>query len=192
MTGVEGLVRDYGYWIILVGTYFDHYGIPFFLVFGGIAASRNILDVWIVLFCGFSGGWTADLFLYFLGYKTGLHYWMQFSLVRKFSSSIEFFEQMFHTRPAIIIMLGRFIFAFSKFIPPFAGMVRYNVRNYVLFSFTGNIIFSIVYTSASYFAGSWVLDSQTELKVVNVVFTLVFLAVMVLLTRKFSKSYTRN
>ena len=64
---VEGLVRDYGYGIILVGTYFDHYGIPLFLVFGGIAASQNILNAHLVFLCGFAGGWIADLFLYFVG-----------------------------------------------------------------------------------------------------------------------------
>ena len=30
---IEPLVRDYGYVVILIGTYFDHYGIPLFLVF---------------------------------------------------------------------------------------------------------------------------------------------------------------
>ena len=58
-------------------------GIPLFLVFGGIAASQNLLNLPLVFVCGFAGGWIADLFLYFLGYKTGLQYWMQFAFVRK-------------------------------------------------------------------------------------------------------------
>ena len=192
MMPVERLVGDYGYWIILIGTYFDHYGIPLFLVFGGIAASQKVLNVNIVLFCGFIGGWTADLFLYFLGYKTGLQYWSQFYLARKLFRTITFVDRVFQRRPAVMIIFGRFLFVVSKIIPPFAGMVRYNIRNYILCSFSGNLIFSIIYTLVSYFAGSWILNSQTGLKVGNIIFALTFMVLMVLFTQKASQSSTRN
>ena len=106
---IEGLVADYGYGIVLVGTYFDHYGIPLFLVFGGIAASKDLLNVYGVLLSGFAGGWIADLFLYFLGYKTGLAYWMRFSWVRRMESAISATHRMFQTRPAVVVILGRFL-----------------------------------------------------------------------------------
>ena len=85
---IEDLIQNYGYWIIIVGTYFDHFGIPLFLLIGGIAASQEILSPWIVFVCGFAGGWIADLFVYFLGFKTGLDYWKRFAFVRKFSKQI--------------------------------------------------------------------------------------------------------
>ena len=59
---IEALVRNYGYAVILLGTYFDHYGVPLFLVFGGIVASQDILNPYWVIVCGFLGGWIADLF----------------------------------------------------------------------------------------------------------------------------------
>ena len=187
MSAIEGLVHDYGYFFILIGTYFDHYGIPLFLVFGGIAASQNLLNVLGVLACGFAGGWIADLFLYFLGYKTGIQYWMQFSFVRKLSGAIELIDHMFRTRPATMVILGRFLFAVSKLIPPFAGMIRYHVRNYVLYSLIGNILFSITYTVTSFYLGNWILDSQKGLKASNLVLTLILVGSMVFLTKKFRK-----
>ena len=192
MITIEGLVRDYGYWIILVGTYFDHYGVPLFLVFGGITASQGLLNVYAVLFCGFAGGWIADIFLYFLGYKTGLDYWMQLSVTRKLIHIVRFTDKMFRRQPAVMIILGRFLFIVSKFIPPFAGMIRYNFRNYALYSFSGNIIFSITYTFGSYFAGNWILSSKTGLQVWNLIFGVVFFGLMVLLTRRILGSSAQN
>ncbi len=187
MSAIEGLVHDYGYLIILVGTYFDHYGIPLFLVFGGIAASQNFLNVFGVLVCGFAGGWIADLFLYFLGYKTGIQYWIQFSFIRKLSQAIDFMDRMFRSCPATMVILGRFLFAVSKLIPPFAGMIRYHTRRYVLYSFVGNILFSITYTAISFYLGNWILDTQEGLKTSNLILTVVFVGLMVYLTKKFLK-----
>jgi membrane protein DedA with SNARE-associated domain len=185
---IEGLVRDYGYGIILIGTYFDHYGIPLFLVFGGIAASKNLLDAKLVLLCGFAGGWIADLFLYFLGYKTGLHYWMQFAFVRKLSRPIEWTRRLFQTRPAMLVIMGRFLFAVSKIIPPFAGMIRYEIKRYIIYSFIGNIVFSAVYTWASVALGQGILAGLKGLKAANVILSLLFIAAMIWLTKKLFKT----
>ncbi|CAI2717895.1 DedA family protein [Nitrospina watsonii] len=171
---IEGLVADYGYGIVLVGTYFDHYGIPLFLVFGGIAASKDVLNVYGVLLCGFAGGWIADLFLYFLGHKTGLAYWMQFAWVRKMETALTTTHRMFQTRPALVVILGRFLFAVSKIIPPFAGMIHYDVRRYVLYSFVGNVLFSLAYTGASFYAGPFLLAALEDLEWSNVALTLGF------------------
>lgn len=181
---IEGLVQDYGYWIILVGTYFDHYGIPLFLVFGGIAASKELLNVYGVLICGFAGGWIADLFLYFLGYKTGLAYWRQFAFVRKLDKPIEATDRLFKTRPALLVILGRFMFAISKIIPPFAGMIRFNVKRYIIFSFLGNALFSTAYTGVSFFLGGRILDSLKELKITNVLVTVLILLTLWWMTKK--------
>lgn len=181
---IEGLVADYGYGIVLIGTYFDHYGIPLFLVFGGIAASRDLLNVYGVLLCGFAGGWIADLFLYFLGYKTGLGYWMRFGWVRKMEKAILTTHRMFQTRPAVVVILGRFLFVVSKIIPPFAGMIHYDARRYVLYSFLGNVLFSLAYTGASYFAGPFLLGELEEMKLSNVVATVCFLLVLYWLARR--------
>ena len=189
---IEGLVRDYGYGIILIGTYFDHYGIPLFLVFGGIAASQNLLDVNLVLLCGFAGGWIADLFLYFLGYKTGLHYWMQFAFVRKLARPIDWTGKLFQTHPAMLVILGRFLFAVSKIIPPFAGMIRYEVRRYIIYSFIGNLVFASAYTWLSVALGNSILTSLKGLKTTNVILSLLFIATMIWLTKKLLKATPRR
>lgn len=185
---IEALVRDYGYGVILIGTYFDHYGIPLFLVFGGIAASQNILNPQLVFLCGFAGGWIADLFLYFLGYKTGLQYWMQFAFVRKLAHPIDWTGRLFQTRPALMVILGRFLFAVSKIIPPFAGMIRYEVKRYIAYSFIGNIAFSAFYTWISVSIGSGVLASLKGLKAANVFLTALFILSLLWLTRRLLKS----
>ncbi|MFQ5673244.1 MAG: DedA family protein [Nitrospinales bacterium] len=184
---IEGLVRDYGYWVVLLGTYFDHYGIPLFLVFGSLAAADHLLNVYVVLACGFAGGWIADLFLYFLGYKTGLQYWMQFALVRKLTGPIESTRRLFQSRPAVTVILGRFLFAVSKFIPPFAGMIRYPASHYILYSFIGNILFSVTYTAAGFLVGGLVLESLKELKIINILITVLFILAMAWLTQKLLK-----
>jgi membrane-associated protein len=187
---VEGLVRDYGYIVILVGTYFDHYGVPLFLVFGGIAASHHVLDVVAVGVCGFAGGWIADLFLYFLGYKTGLPYWMQFAAVRKLAQPIEWTRRLFQTRPAVLVILGRFMFAVSKIIPPFAGMIRFDVKRYVAYSFIGNAIFSTAYTVGAFLLGPVILDSLKSLKALNVAFAILFVLCLVWLGRRLIRNRT--
>jgi len=184
---IEELIRDYGYWVVFFGTYFDHYGVPLFLVLGSIAAADHLMNVYVVLACGFAGGWIADLFLYFLGYKTGLEYWMQFALVRKLAGPIESTRRLFQSRPAVAVILGRFLFVISKFIPPFAGMIRYPAPNYILYSLIGNILFSAIYTAAGFLVGGLVLESLKELKVINILMTVLFILVMAWLTQRLLK-----
>lgn len=184
MPSTEALVQDYGYGVILIGTYFDHYGIPLFLVFGGIAASQDLLNPYGVLFCGFAGGWIADLFLYFLGYKTGLSYWMQFGFVRKLEKPIRWTQRAFQSHPATMVILGRFLFAVSKIIPPFAGMIRYDIRRYILYSFMGNILFSVAYTFLSLSLGDAIINALNPFKITNILLTLAFIAIMVWTTKK--------
>ncbi len=191
MSTTEALVQDYGYGIILIGTYFDHYGIPLFLVFGGIAASQDLLNPYGVLFCGFAGGWIADLFLYFLGYKTGLGYWMQFGFVRKLEKLINWTHLAFKSHPATLVILGRFMFAVSKIIPPFAGMIRYDTRRYIWYSFTGNILFSLTYTLLSLSLGNYIVNTLNPFKITNLLVTLIFILVIIFITKKILHSKTR-
>ncbi|MBT5550689.1 MAG: DedA family protein [Nitrospina sp.] len=185
---IEPLVRDYGYGVILIGTYFDHYGIPLFLVFGGIAASQDLLNPYGVLFCGFAGGWIADLFLYFLGYKTGLNYWLQFGFVRKLEKPINWTQRAFKSHPVSMVILGRFLFVVSKIIPPFAGMIHYDIRRYILYSFIGNILFSVAYTFLSLSLGNVILDTLNPFKASIIFLTLAFIAIMIWITKKVSPS----
>ena len=191
MPSPETLVQDYGYGIILIGTYFDHYGIPLFLVFGGIAASQDILNPYGVFFCGFAGGWIADLFLYFLGYKTGLGYWMQFGFVRKLEKLINWTHRAFQSHPATLVILGRFMFAVSKIIPPFAGMIRYDTRRYIQYSFAGNILFSLAYTLLSLSLGNFIINTLNPFKITNLLVTLLFILAIIWITRKVAPSKTR-
>lgn len=185
---IEHWVSDYGYGIILLGTYFDHYGIPLFIVFGGIAASTDTLNVFGVALCGFLGGWIGDLFLYFLGYKTGLDYWRQFAWVRKMDGAIETVDRMLRLRPALVVVLGRFLFAVSKLVPPFAGMVRYDVRRYIVFSFLGNLLFAGAYTALSFASGKWMIDQLGGFKLASIFFTLIVLGMMIALIRRLKTS----
>ncbi len=191
LEAIEGLVQNYGYWIILAGTYFDHYGIPLFLVVGGIAASQDILNPGIVFVCGFAGGWIADLFLYFLGFKTGLDYWKQFAFIRKFSKQIEMVRRLFETKPGVMVILGRFLFAVSKFIPPFAGMIHFPPMRYVTFSFIGNVLFSGLYTTASYLLGKTIIGALDQFKLVAICGTALFIFISVWATKRLANSSQR-
>ncbi|MFQ5482810.1 MAG: DedA family protein [Nitrospinaceae bacterium] len=181
---IERLVGDYGYGVILLGTYFDHFGVPLFLVFGGIAASTGILDVYGVMLCGLAGGWIGDLVLYFLGYKTGLGYWMQFAWVRRMEPVLKAADRLFRSRPVAVIILGRFLFAVSKIIPPFAGMIRYRAPKYLLYSLMGNILYASAYTALSYTAGPWVLAGLDEWKLSHLLLTFLFLLILVWAVRR--------
>ncbi len=185
---IEHWVGEYGYGIILLGTYLDHYGIPLFLVFGGIAASTGTLNVFGVALCGFLGGWIGDLFLYFLGYKTGLEYWRQFTWVRKMDPAIAATGRLLGSRPALLIVLGRFLFAVSKLVPPFAGMVRYDTRRYIAYSFLGNVLFAGAYTLLSFASGGWLVTQLGGLKLSSVLITLIVVGLMISLMRRLTPS----
>ncbi|QPJ62635.1 MAG: hypothetical protein G3M70_12425 [Candidatus Nitronauta litoralis] len=185
---IERWVSDFGYGIILIGTYFDHFGIPLFIIFGGIAASTGTLNPIGVAVCGFLGGLIGDLFLYFLGYKTGIEYWRQFSWVRKMDKAIAFTNQMLQSKPAILIVLGRFLFAVSKIVPPFAGMVRYNTKRYVAYSITGNLLFAGLYTFLSVLSGPFIIEQLKGFKISSIVVTLLFIIILVNVMRRLTPS----
>jgi membrane protein DedA with SNARE-associated domain len=60
----ETLIRDYGYWAIIVGTFLEGETI---LVVGGIAAQQELLDLYTVMLCAFCGSYAGDQLAFSIG-----------------------------------------------------------------------------------------------------------------------------
>lgn len=65
---LEHLIRDYGYWALLVGTFLEGETI---LIIGGFSARLGLLELPYVMVIAFIGSLSGDQLSYFIGYFKG-------------------------------------------------------------------------------------------------------------------------
>ena len=65
---LESIIRHYGYWALLIGTFLEGEGI---LIIAGLSAHLGLLQLPYVMLVAFIGAFTSDQLGYFIGYFKG-------------------------------------------------------------------------------------------------------------------------
>ncbi len=65
---IEALIRNYGYWALLIGTFLEGETI---LIIGGLAAHLGFLELPYVMLIAFAGSFSGDQLYYYVGYFKG-------------------------------------------------------------------------------------------------------------------------
>jgi len=145
---LESFIRDYGYWALLIGTFF---GGEALLIVAGLSAHLGLLQLPYVILTAFAGSFAGDQLYYFIGYFQGRELLQKHlkwqSRVDKVNKRIERYNNF--------LMLGfRFVYG-TRVITPFViGMSR-NIRTirFFILNAIGAIIWVVFIAAGGYFFG---------------------------------------
>ena len=145
---LDHLVRTYGYWSLLVGTFFEGETI---LIIGGLAAQLGYLELPWVMVVAFIGGFSGDQLYFLIGRRRGEHLLSKHPKWQKQANKVHRLLERFHD----LIMLGfRFVYGIRIMTPFVLGMNhRIKTGRFIVFNAIGAIIWSVVISSGGYFFG---------------------------------------
>jgi membrane protein DedA with SNARE-associated domain len=145
---LEHLIRTYGYWALLAGTFIEGETI---LMLGGLSAQLGYLDLSMVMVVAFIGSFSGDQLYFIIGRLKGAELLAKH---RKWHSKVErvhCYLERYHD----LIMLGfRFVYGI-RIMTPFvlATSPKIKTGRFVVFNAIGAVIWSVVVAGGGYLFG---------------------------------------
>ena len=148
MGTLEALVEEYGYWVILVGTFLEGETV---LILGGFAAHLGYLEMpWVVL-SAFAGTLAGDQFFFYLGRRHARETLARYPSWRARIERVHRLLQRFH-KPLLLIF--RFLYGLRSVIPFVIGLTRIPATQFLLFNIAGAAVWACAVGTGGYLFGS--------------------------------------
>ena len=145
---LESIIRDYGYWALLIGTFFEGETI---LIIAGLSAHLGLLQLPYVMLIAFIGSFTGDQSYYFIGYFKGRELLQKHLKWKRRVERINKHIERYHN----FVMLGfRFVYGMRIATPFVMGMSK-NIKTtrFFILNAIGAIIWSVSVSAGGYFFG---------------------------------------
>ncbi len=158
---IYSYIQSYGYFSILIITTLETSVFLGMFVPGdtvvllsGFLASKDILNLLVVILVATTGAVIGDNIGYFIGRKLGepflIKYGKKFGFKKDYlDKSHEFFERF----GGLAIVLGRFTSIIRTFVPVVAGISEMNYRKFLIYNVLGAFVWATVFTTAGYIFG---------------------------------------
>jgi len=174
----------YGYWVVFFGVMLENAGIPVpgetVLLYAGFLAYHQKLDLVPAMLVAIVGATCGDS----LGFLIGRHGGRPFvnRVIRKFSPMAHSFDRaqsLFLKYGQWAVFSGRFIAGLRMFAGILAGLFQMSYRRFLFFNFTGAAVWAIAVTYVGFmFGSSWELVQQHLIRLDEIVFAIVLLAIL--------------
>jgi len=144
---LEDWVTNYGYPVLLIGTFFEGETI---LILGGLAAQLGYLSLELVIACGFIGSVAGDQSFYFIGRRHG-----RSLLARRPRWQARAETVLRHLeRHQVPLLLGfRFLYGLRTITPIAVGLTSIKPLRFILFNVAGAAIWATTIGAAGYYFG---------------------------------------
>ena len=167
---LESIVRDYGYWALLVGTFLE--GETILLVAGFLAHSGQ-LDLSLCILAAFGGSLAGDQTAFYVGRWKG----KQFIEKRPaWKCRVERVHEMLERFHEVLILSFRFFYGLRNLTPFILGTTEISGFKFFFLNAIGAAVWALVFGFAGYFFGTVV---ATVLKDVHHVEMIILIAVAV-------------
>jgi len=145
---LESIIRDYGYWALLIGTFFEWETI---LIIAGLAAHLGLLQLPYVMLIAFIGSFSGDQLYYFIGYFKGRELLQKHLKWKRRVETVN--KHIEHYRN--FVMLGfRFVYGMRITTPFVIGLSKkVKTLHFFILNAIGAIIWSVVVSAGGYFFG---------------------------------------
>jgi len=145
---LEYLIRSYGYWALLIGTFFEGETI---LIIGGLLAKLGLLKLSTVMVVAFIGSFSGDQMYFYIGYFKGREVLDKHP---KWGRRVDRIHKVIE-RYRNLIMLGfRFVYGMRIMTPFVIGLDKQvNVIRFSILNAIGAVIWSITIAAGGYFFG---------------------------------------
>ncbi len=145
---LEHLIRAYGYWALLAGTFLEGETI---LMLGGLSAQLGYLDISIVMIVAFIGSFSGDQFYFIIGRLKGTELLAGHPKWHDRVQKVHCYLERYHD----LIMLGfRFVYG-MRIMTPFVLAMSPKIKTgrFVVFNAIGAAIWSVAVAGGGYLFG---------------------------------------
>ena len=142
-----GLIRDYGYFAILVGTFLEGETI---LILGGVAAYLGSLDLPLVMLTAFAGSSAGDQLYYFIGKWKGRALLDHFP--RWHGPAHKVFRLLERHRNLVILSF-RFFYGLRNVTPFVLGITRVETSRFVILNLIGAALWAVSFSMIGFLVG---------------------------------------
>jgi membrane protein DedA with SNARE-associated domain len=145
---LEHLIRTYGYWALLAGTFIEGETI---LMLGGLSAQLGYLDISLVMIVAFIGSFSGDQFYFIIGRLKGTELLAKHQKWHNRVEMVHCYLERYHD----LIMLGfRFVYG-MRIMTPFVLAMSPKIKTgrFVVFNAMGAAIWSVVVAGGGYLFG---------------------------------------
>jgi membrane protein DedA with SNARE-associated domain len=159
ITTLEQLVRTYGYWALLAGTFFEGETI---LIIGGLFARLGDLELPVVMLVAFIGSFSGDQFYFHVGRLRGIELLARHPNWQKRVYEVHQRLERYHD---FIILGFRFVYG-MRIMTPFVLALNRKVKTsrFMLLNAIGAIMWSAAVAGGGYLFGSAVEIVFTDIK----------------------------
>jgi len=144
---LESLLIQYGYPILLIGTFFEGETI---LVLGGVAAQMGYLSLDRVIACGFAGTLLGDQLYFLLGRRYGPGYLASRPAWQARSQKV---YRIMERHPVLLILGFRFLYGLRTVTPFAIGMSNISYLRFALLNLLGAGLWAGLIALAGYYFG---------------------------------------
>ncbi|GFK94327.1 Inner membrane protein YohD [Fundidesulfovibrio magnetotacticus] len=145
---LEGLIRDYGYLALFVGTFLE--GETILLVAGFLAFSGQ-LDLWLCILAAFAGSLSGDQTAFYVGRWKG----RQFVENRpKWKSRVARVHKMLDRFHEVLILTFRFFYGVRNLTPFILGTTDISGLKFFALNAIGAFVWAVSFGYAGYFFGT--------------------------------------
>jgi membrane protein DedA with SNARE-associated domain len=163
MSGVIELLVRYGYLVVVGAVFAEQIGLPFpsepfLLAAGGLVGNGHLKPGFLLVGAGVAS-LIGDTLWYWIGRAGGprvLGWLCRISLEP--DSCVRRTQGMFGTHGARALLIAKFVPGLSTVAPPLAGIARVPLREFLVFSGLGGLLWA-----GAYLAVGWMFSSQLQL-----------------------------
>lgn len=159
---IPRIIAEFGYWgvglLMFVETVFPPIPSEIIMPLAGVHAAQHDLELSLVVLSGVIGAMAGNSFWFFLAWKLGLDRFERF-LVRYGriltidEQEIERGRHLFERFGGGIVGVGRVLPTVRSLVSVPAGLVRMNIRSFLIFSTIGTFVWTMGLALAGYFLG---------------------------------------
>ncbi|MGE5027135.1 MAG: DedA family protein [Betaproteobacteria bacterium] len=145
---LAGLVQDYGYYAVLLGTFLEGETI---LVMAGFAAHSGYLELPWVIGIAAIGGTLGDQLYFYLGRRYGPQILARFPRLRPRAAKVTALLQRYHLP---LILSIRFMYGLRTVGPLVFGMSRLGRLRFFVLNLAGALVWAVLVAGAGFLFGS--------------------------------------
>jgi len=144
---IESMIENYGYWALLIGTFFEGETI---VILAGFLAHQGYLKLHWIILISFFGSLCGDQLFFFLGRKKGTAF---LSRRPKWQRKINRLQKMYTNFHTTLVLGFRFMYGLRTILPFFLGMGNIQTGRFIALNIMGALIWAICFGSGGYLFG---------------------------------------
>ncbi len=143
----QELLQDYGYWIILLGTFLEGETI---VILAGILSASGQMSFGGIVLCAFVGSSLSDQLMFSIGKYKGNAIFARFPRLERKKKRV---ARLLRKYDLLLILGFRFVYGIRNVTPIILGLSHVRHGRFLALNLTGALVWSLSFTAGGYYFG---------------------------------------